>query len=161
MSFKDSSFTFSSSHSSEYPTFFFVQIWPNGLPRVQSELQHSSSIPRLFVKLFLCPSAFFTSLSDHSSVRQRSSSLRQIVPLFVSVLRLFLASVRSLIAEDQIVHPVAKDQIVHQHSSPTKSPIQHQIVFFGDAFFFRFCFSSSPTKIKFRRLVLLFRTWVL
>ena len=72
-----------------------MQIWPNGLPRVQSELQRSSSIPCLFVKSFLCPSAFFTSSSDHSFVRQCYSSLRQIVPLFVSVLRLFLASVRS------------------------------------------------------------------
>ena len=45
--------------------FFFMQIWPNVLllPRVQSKLQRSSSILRLFVRSFLCSSAFFVSSS--------------------------------------------------------------------------------------------------
>ena len=102
-----------------------------------------------------------------------SSSLRQIVPLFVSVLHLFVRSfpcssvffVSSLrlsfflVAKDQIVHPVAKDQIVHQCSSPTRSPTQHQIVFF-DAASSGFVLLQVWQKLSFEDSILLFRTQV-
>ena len=141
----------------EFHFFFFTFFWvPSILLRADlTQRSSSSSRPIGAPTFFLTP------------------SLRQIIPLFVSILRLFLAFIRSSsllktrsstqslkiksstlslkikLSTNVLLQP---DHPPSTRSSSLMLQISNQIVFFGATFFFKFCFSSSPTKIEFQKL---------